>query len=142
MLEKFLFTSELIYSPVSKLSGGEKQRIAIARAILNKPQLYILDEATSSLDTITEKQIQEELAELTKDKTTFIIAHRLSTIQHADLILVVKDGDIIEKNHWVIVCNNFFSCHFLRSDKFCWRKQLDESCWPAAGNFKAASRNR
>lgn len=78
------------------LSGGEKQRIAIARAILNNPSLYILDEATSSLDTITEKQIQDELAILTKDKTTFIIAHRLSTLKNADRLIVLDNGSIVE----------------------------------------------
>ena len=78
------------------LSGGERQRIAIARAILNNPSLYILDEATSALDTITEKQIQDELALLTKDKTTFIIAHRLSTLKNADRLIVLDNGNIVE----------------------------------------------
>ena len=78
------------------LSGGEKQRVAIARAILNNPNLYILDEATSSLDTVTEKQIQDELAEITKNKTTFIIAHRLSTLKNADRLIVLDKGNIVE----------------------------------------------
>ena len=78
------------------LSGGEKQRVAIARAILNEPSLYILDEATASLDTVTEKQIQDELALITKDKTTFIIAHRLSTLKNADRLIVLDKGSIVE----------------------------------------------
>ena len=78
------------------LSGGEKQIVAIARAILNEPSLYILDEATASLDTVTEKQIQDELTTLTKDKTTFIIAHRLSTLKNADRLIVLDKGSIVE----------------------------------------------
>lgn len=74
------------------LSGGERQRIAIARAILHNPRVLILDEATSSVDTAAEKQIQEALARLVKDRTTFAIAHRLSTLRHADRLLVMEKG--------------------------------------------------
>ncbi|KFY12165.1 hypothetical protein V492_04048 [Pseudogymnoascus sp. VKM F-4246] len=79
-----------------RLSGGEKQRIAIARAILKRPEIIVLDEATSAVDSATEQLIQDAFRELCRGRTTFIVAHRLSTIMRADRILVIKDGEIIE----------------------------------------------
>jgi Domain of unknown function (DUF1854)/ABC transporter len=79
-----------------KLSGGEKQRIAIARTVLLSPRILILDEATSSLDVETEASIQEALVRLARNRTTFIVAHRLSTVRHAARLIVVEDGNIVE----------------------------------------------
>lgn len=83
------------------ISGGQKQLLTIARVILNDPKILILDEATSSVDTRTEILIQEAMDKLMEGRTSFIIAHRLSTIRNADLILVMKDGDIIEQGNHV-----------------------------------------
>ncbi len=80
-----------------RLSTGEKQLISFARAVLANPRIFVLDEATSSIDTQTEQLIQEAISYLLKDRTSFLIAHRLSTIRQADIILVVKDGKIIEQ---------------------------------------------
>lgn len=80
-----------------KLSGGEKQRVAIARTLLKAPTIVLLDEATSALDTQTERNIQGALNQVCSDRTTIIVAHRLSTIVHADEILVLKDGEIVER---------------------------------------------
>lgn len=81
----------------TKLSGGQRQRLSIARAILKNPPILILDEATSALDTESEKLVQDALTKLMKNRTTLVIAHRLSTIQHADEILVLSNGQIIER---------------------------------------------
>lgn len=90
-----------------KLSGGEKQRVAIARTLLKRPKIFLFDEATSALDTRTEKEIQENLREISKNKTTLIIAHRLSTIIDADEIIVLEKGKIVEKgNHQTLLKEN------------------------------------
>ncbi|AHG01352.1 hypothetical protein HALLA_02920 (plasmid) [Halostagnicola larsenii XH-48] len=80
-----------------KLSGGQRQRIALARVILSDPQILVLDEATSDVDTETEMLIQRSIDDITADRTTFVIAHRLSTIRNADTILVLEDGRIVER---------------------------------------------
>ncbi|MEN9705540.1 MAG: hypothetical protein RLZZ393_1419 [Pseudomonadota bacterium] len=82
------------------LSGGERQRLAIARAMLKDAPILILDEATSALDNATEARIQAALTQLTEGRTTFVIAHRLSTVRNADLILVLKDGELVEQGRY------------------------------------------
>jgi ATP-binding cassette subfamily B protein len=81
----------------SGLSQGQRQLLSIARAALSDPKILILDEATSSVDTRTERLIQKAFDQLLKGRTAFVIAHRLSTIRNADVILVLKDGEIIER---------------------------------------------
>jgi ATP-binding cassette subfamily B protein len=98
----FIQSMPLGYSTVvgergSTLSGGQRQRIAIARALLGNPRVLILDEATSSLDTESEQRFQENLAQVSRDRTTFIIAHRLSTVRDADQILVLDRGVLVER---------------------------------------------
>ena len=87
-----------------KLSGGEKQRVAIARTILKDPRILILDEATSALDTRTEQEIQAALRDVSRGRTTLVIAHRLSTVVEADEIIVLEDGQIAERGtHGVLI---------------------------------------
>lgn len=93
----------------SNVSQGQKQLLTIARAILADPKILILDEATSSVDTRTEVQIQKAMDTLMKGRTSFVIAHRLSTIRDADVILVMKDGDIVEQgNHEELIAKGGF----------------------------------
>ena len=100
----------------SNVSQGQKQLLTIARAILADNRVLILDEATSSVDTRTEHRIQKAMDNLMKGRTSFIIAHRLSTIRDADLILVMKDGDIIEQgNHEVLMKKEGFYHHLYES---------------------------
>ena len=101
---------DTVLSDVSGLSVGQRQQITIARAILKDAPMIILDEATSSVDTKTERHIQEAMNLMTADRTSFVIAHRLSTIVNSDVILVIRDGDIIEKgsHEQLIALNGFY----------------------------------
>ena len=95
----------------SSLSEGQKQQLTIARGMIKDSPMLILDEATSSVDTRTEKKIQKAMDELTKGRTSFVIAHRLSTIKNADIILVMKDGDIVEQgtHHELLSKQGFYA---------------------------------
>lgn len=100
----------------SNVSQGQKQLLTIARAMLADPKILILDEATSSVDTRTEIQIQKAMDQLMKGRTSFVIAHRLSTIRDADMILVMKDGDIVEQgNHEELLAQNGFYAELYNS---------------------------
>ena len=100
----------------SNVSQGQKQLLTIARAILADPKILILDEATSSVDTRPEVRIQKAMDNLMQGRTSFIIAHRLSTIRDADLILVMKDGDIIEQgSHEELLAKNGFYAELYNS---------------------------
>ncbi|XP_060533962.1 ATP-binding cassette sub-family B member 6-like isoform X2 [Cylas formicarius] len=102
-----------------RLSGGEKQRVAIARTLLKAPEIVLLDEATSSLDTHAERNIQASLRKLCEHRTTLIVAHRLSTVIHADEILVLKDGEVVERGrHSELVEKEGLYCDM-------WKRQLD-----------------
>jgi ATP-binding cassette subfamily B protein len=101
-IDDFIMTLPLGYDSLVgerglKLSGGEKQRVAIARTILKSPPILMLDEATSALDSHTEKEIQDALERVARERTSLVIAHRLSTVVHADNIIVLDQGEIVEQ---------------------------------------------
>ena len=109
-----------------KLSGGEKQRVAIARTILKQPRILLFDEATSALDTHTEKDIQAALRQVSADRTTLVIAHRLSTVVDADQIIVLDDGRIVERGrHGALLA---LKGHYAAL----WARQQDAQHEPAA----------
>ena len=116
-----------------RLSGGEKQRVAIARTFLKGPQIVVLDEATSALDTHTERNIQNALSLVCENRSTLIIAHRLSTIIHADQILVLKDGLIIERGTHNELLETKGEYHSM------WMKQLESKEQPVISVNGAAS---
>ena len=103
----------------AKLSGGQRQRLSIARAILKNPPILILDEATSALDTESERLVQDALTKLMENRTSIVIAHRLSTIKNADEIIVLKDGEIIERgNHNTLVAKGGMYSHLCQLQDF------------------------
>jgi ATP-binding cassette, subfamily B, bacterial len=116
-----------------KLSGGQQQRLAIARAILARPQILILDEATSNLDTESEQLIQASMAELLAGRTTFVIAHRLSTIRRADLILLMEDGRIVERGTHEALMNARGTYHGMVVRQMTSAAQENESRWLVGG---------
>lgn len=101
----------IVNEEANNISQGEKQLLTIARAMLKDPQIMILDEATSSVDTRLEKRLQDAMQNVMKGRTSFVIAHRLSTIKNADLILVIKDGYLVEqgKHEELLAQNGFYS---------------------------------
>jgi ATP-binding cassette, subfamily B, heavy metal transporter len=112
-----------------KLSGGEKQRVAIARTILKRPAILIFDEATSALDTHTEKAIQASLAEVSEDRTTLVIAHRLSTVVDADEILVLDQGRVVERGRHALLLaqNGRYAAMWRRQQEAAERERLVEA---------------
>ena len=114
------------------LSGGQRQRIAIARAFLMNPRVLILDDATASVDSGTERLIQQAMRDLTRDRTTFVIAHRFSTVQHADRIVVMRDGSIVETGtHVELLARSGFYAEIVQ-------KQMQGKPQPAASVEPAA----
>jgi ABC-type transport system involved in Fe-S cluster assembly fused permease/ATPase subunit len=121
-----------------KLSGGEKQRVAIARTILKNPRILILDEATSALDTRTEQEIQQALRTVARDRTSLVIAHRLSTVVEADEIIVLRAGEVAERgNHATLIAANGLYAEM-------WRRQSEalEAAEAAAAAQAAADLDR
>jgi ATP-binding cassette subfamily B protein len=113
------------------LSGGQKQRLAIARAFLLDPRILILDDATSSLDAKTERLIQEDMRRVCLGRTAFVIAHRLTTVQHADHVIVLKDGRIVERGTCAELTRNSVVFQELFQEQLTHR--------PATGNLTGAT---
>jgi ATP-binding cassette subfamily B protein len=107
---------DTVLNDQANLSAGQKQLITIARAMIQNAPLLILDEATSSVDTRTERRVQEAMDKLTHGRTSFVIAHRLSTIRNANIILAMKDGDIVESgSHAELIAQNGFYAELYNS---------------------------
>ena len=123
-----------------KLSGGEKQRVAIARTILKAPPILVLDEATSALDSHTEKEIQDALERVSKGRTTLVIAHRLSTIVGADEIIVLDQGEIVERgtHYALLAANGLYASMWNRQRE---AEEAREKLAQAADNEVAPNRN-
>jgi ATP-binding cassette subfamily B protein len=127
-----------------KLSGGEKQRVAIARTILKDPKILLFDEATSALDTKTEREIQRSLHEVSRGRTTLMIAHRLSTVVDADQILVMEEGRIVERGRHdaLLASGGRYAEMWQRQQEAAERQQQDvpEAAAPAALHPAPAAR--
>jgi ATP-binding cassette subfamily B protein len=107
---------DTVLNDKANLSAGQKQLVTIARAMIQNAPLLILDEATSSVDTRTERHVQQAMDKLTQGRTSFVIAHRLSTIKNADMILVMRDGDIVESgNHEELLAQGGFYAELYNS---------------------------
>jgi ATP-binding cassette subfamily B protein len=123
-----------------QLSQGQKQQISIARAMIADKPMVILDEATSSIDTRTEKKIQEAMNKLMEGRTSFVIAHRLSTIRNADVILVLKDGDVVEQgSHDALIAKGGFYYELYNSQFDPATRSLEKSGSKSGSKSKSGS---